>query len=396
MRIPAVRLCGLLLVLALAVGACGRSPAPPPSAPDPVPPPDPSQVESVVFLLGDAGAARSDDSPVLARLQHDVEFWAGRLDAESAVALLVLGDVVYPVGLHPRGHPSFDADTAVVMAQVRVVLGPAALSRGARMFFMAGNHDWGSRKDWEGFVRLKNLDDFLAFARETTGAAVALVPEAGTGGPFVVDAGRHLRLILLDTAWWLLSADAAGKAAVLEEIDRAMETAGDREVVVAAHHPFRSVGPHGGFFPFWQTAGLRYILARSGAILQDLTSVPYRELERGLQRIFERHGPPLVFAGGHEHSLQVIEGGEANDPRFNLVSGSGSKLTDVGYEPGVRYADAVPGYMRLVIEKAGGVTLFVEAAPAEYLKCGGPDGARARCMAEGVAAFRTVYSQRLR
>jgi hypothetical protein len=385
-----------LLLLALVLAACGRPSAPPPALLEPLPPPDPARVESVLFLVGDAGEARTDRTPILHRIQQDVEAWAGRLDSDSAVAVLVLGDIVYPEGLRSRDDPVFHADTAVVMAQVRLVLGPSARSRGARMFFVAGNHDWGSRRHRDGFTRLRNLAAFLELASTMTGAPVALVPEAGTGGPYVVDVGTRLRLLLLDTAWWLLSADTREREAMLAGIDEAFAGAGDRDVVVAAHHPFRSVGPHGGFFPFWEMAGLRYLLARSGAILQDLTSEPYRDLETGLRAIFHRHGPPLAFVGGHEHSLQVIEAVIGTDPRVSLVSGSASKLTDVGHHEGVRYAASAPGYMRIVIEEEGGVSVFVEAAPPEYLHCGGSDEALARCMAEGVAAFRTVYSQRIR
>jgi hypothetical protein len=383
------------MLLALVLGAC-RPGLPPPPTLDPVALPDPAEVERVLFLLGDPGEAETGTSPLLHRLQQDIEYWAGRLESDSAVAVLVLGDVVYPTGVHPPDDATFHADTAVVMAQVRLVLGPAAIFRGARMYFLAGNHDWGLRRHREGYARLRNLEDFLAFARATTGAAVELAPAAGSGGPVVVDYGQHLRLLLLDTAWWLVSGSGAEKAAVMERLELAMETAGERQVAIAAHHPFRSVGPHGGFFPFWQAAGMRFILAKSGAVLQDLTSEPYRDFEAGLRAIFGRLGPAFAFVGGHEHSLQVIEAVDPTDPRFSLVSGSGSKLSDVGYEAGVRFAASAPGYMRMVVEKSGGITLFVEAAPREYLKCPGDHAARERCVQAGIAAFGTVYSQRLR
>jgi hypothetical protein len=387
----------LALLLALTMAACtGSQPPPPPQAIAPIPAPDPARVESVLFLVGDPGDAVTDRSPTLQRLRQDIEDWAQRLEADSAVVTLILGDLIYPVGLRPPDHPAFDSDTAVFMSQVRLVQGPEAFRRGARLFFLAGNHDWGGRERRAGPARIRNLDEFVEFARATTGAAVDLVPEVGTGGPHLVDLGDRLRLILLDTAWWLLASDEAQHAEVLGGIERAMATAGDREVLIAAHHPFESVGPHGGHFPFWETFGLRYLLARSGAILQDVTSGPYRDLERGLRQIFGRLGPPLIFAGGHEHSLQVIEGRVETDPRFNLVSGSASKLTRVGYEPGVRYAASAPGYMRVVFEKDGGVILFVEATDPEYLKCRGADEERDRCVAEGVAAFGTVHSRRLR
>jgi hypothetical protein len=384
----------LLLAPTLLLAACRGAIPSLPQAPEPFVPPEPDQVEAVVFLVGDAGDARTGESPVLQRLQEDIEYWAAVLPRDSAVAVAVLGDVVYPVGLHPADHPSYDADTAVVMAQVRLVLGPAAQARRAHMYFMAGNHDWGTRKHREGFIRLRNLDDFLRASRVTHGAAVELVPPAGTGGPHVVDLGEHLRMILLDTAWWLLSGSDAERRAVLDGVDEAIAGRGSREVLLAAHHPFRSVGPHGGHFPFWETAGVRYILARSGAILQDITSVPYRGLEYGLREIFGRHGVPLVFAGGHEHSLQVLEGVEPTDPRYTLVSGSASKLTVVGNDVGVRYAASEPGYIRLVVERSGGISAFVVAAPREYLKCPPDDGGR--CMAEGAAAFRTKFALRLR
>jgi hypothetical protein len=383
-------------LLAISIAGCRQPPVGPIPAPDPLSDPDPAAVESVLFLVGDAGDATTERNPILTRLQDDIEWWATRLDSDSSVAVLVLGDIVYPEGLHPPGHPSRDSDTSVVMGQVRLVMGPESLRRGARMFFMAGNHDWGSRKDWEGYRRLRTLEEFFTEARARTGAAVELTPEAGAGGPRVVDMGDNLRLLLLDTAWWLLSGDDEQKAEVLRGIDEAFRTAGGREVMLAAHHPFRSVGPHGGFFPFWETAGVRYILARSGAILQDLTSVPYRGLENGLREIFLRHSPPLAFIGGHEHSLQVIESIQESDPRFTLVSGSASKLTGVGFEEGVRFASSVPGYMRVVTGKDGSVALYVEATPAEFLECGGTGAELAGCMAEGLAGFESVYSQRLR
>jgi hypothetical protein len=232
--------------------------------------------------------------------------------------------------------------------------------------------------------------------RAWSGIPAYLVPQAGTGGPFVVDWGDRLRLILLDSAWWLVSAGEVERRAVLDGIDEAFLGAGDREVVLAAHHPFKSGGPHGGGFSLWELLGVRYVLHRSGAILQDLTSIPYRALEAGLREIFARHDPPLAFIGGHEHSLQVVVGVEPSDPRFNLVSGSGSKLSEVGPEPGLIFGNSVPGYMRLVMEKDGGVTLFVEAAPPEYLACEESDVEPNPCVLEGIAAMETVFSRRLK
>ena len=387
---------GVLVVTLLAGCAGGQPPVP---APTHIPAPDPAQVERVLFLVGDPGLARSGNYPIMRRLRQDIEWWAERLPADSAVTVLYLGDIVYPLGLNPPGTELFPHDSAIVMDQVDLVRGPFAGSRHAQAYFMAGNHDWGLKKEWEGYVRLKTLDAFLQKARAETGAIVQLAPAAGTGSPYVLDLGRNLRIIMLDTAWWVLSA-ARGwspeRAKVLQAIERALETAGDREVLVAAHHPFKSAGPHGGEFSFWRTLGVRYLLARSGAILQDLSSVPFAEFQQGIQAIFSRTGPPLAFIGGHEHSLQVIGQAKPTDPRFTIVSGSATKLSSIGAEKAMYFGRSAPGYMRLVVSRDGAMSLFVEATAPEFRACPEADPEREACMVAGVAAYEVVHSQRLR
>jgi hypothetical protein len=141
---------------------------------------------------------------------------------------------------------------------------------------------------------------------------------------------------------------------------------------------------------------LRYILARSGALLQDLNSIAYRELLAMLLAAFEERAP-LIFAAGHDHTLQVIEGRAERDPRLNLVVGSGSKSSPVGYADGGRYRSSAPGYMRIMTHRDGRVDLFVIAAPDEhYLHCEPDDGELSACMREKTAAFRVVYGQRVK
>jgi hypothetical protein len=360
--------------------------------------PDVSEVESVVYLVGDTGEAPYGASPVLARLEEDIAWWSERLEGERPVVALFLGDIVYPLGMHAPGTPEHPADSLMVLGQVEVLSTPPALEA-ASGYFTSGNHDWGLEEDWDGFARIQTLSDFLDRTSQATGASVRFVPDPGTGGPFVLDVGGRLRIIVIDTAWWILDGGRLGmdqRDEVLGGVRRAMETAGDREVVIAGHHPFQSAGPHGGEFNFWKTLGVRYLLVRSGAMLQDLTSIPYREMEAGLRSIFEDTEPPLLFAGGHEHSLQLFAAVQPTDPEFSIVSGAASKLSSIGSRPGMQFGSSTPGYMRLVVERDGGVTLFVESTPADYLACPVEEPARSPCMTAGLEAFATVHSQRLR
>lgn len=355
-----------------------------------------SAVESVLFMMGDAGAARHDTDPVMRVLQADVERWSGQLTHDSSVVMLFLGDNVYPAGMRDRADPGFAADSTALQSQVDIVNGPIARAKGTRGIFVAGNHDWGQTKGLDGLVRLRNQDEQLKH-RRAEGTPVWLLPAAGTPGPQVLDIGSRLRILLMDSAWWLLTGNDTSKTGVYREMKRAIDNAGTRDVVVAAHHPFRSASSHGGLMPFWSGLGLRYLLNRSGAVLQDLSSLPYRSLTQALEASFSEH-QPLLFVGGHDHNMQVIQGQGGPEPKWMLVSGAGSKEDNVGYIKGMQFRQAGAGYMRITFYRDGHVDVFVIAGPANTLpRCSDANpAAREKCMVSAVATFGDVYSARLK
>jgi hypothetical protein len=92
----------------------------------------------------------------------------------------------------------------------------------------------------------------------------------------------------------------------------------------------------------------------------------------------------------------VLSQAAPNEPKYNIVSGAGSKLSEVGRSSRLMFGHATPGYMRLVIERGGGMILFVEAVPPDFRTCPGGGPERTACMTAGVAAYRTVYWTRLK
>lgn len=387
----------IVLVLTGILAACGGGD--PTTLPEvsPAPPAEGDDVESVLFFFGDPGKARYLKFPILPKLAQEVEQWSGRLEGDSSVVVVVLGDMIYPDGMHDPGDPGYATDSARIQSQIHVVRGEEARSRGARMYFVAGNHDWGLMEDRVGSRHLKNLGTFVDGAREQGGVHVDLVPDAGTGMPYVVDLGG-IRLVLLDTAWWIFDAEPHRKQEMLDRLAEALATAGEREVIIAAHHPYETAGPHGGEATVWKSLGIRYLLARSGAMLQSLDSRIYNDLHAGLESIFARVERPLAFIGGHEHSLQVIRHDSATAPHFSLVSGSASKLTPVGWVPGMLYRRSAPGYMQLLVRQSGAIDLYIKAAPDRYILC--PEDSSAEmewevCMEEGIDSYETVFSMRL-
>jgi len=330
-----------LVVSALLCAGCFADPYVPGPA-EPIQSLDSSNVGAVLFLVGDAGDTPRERAPLIHRLRGDVEAWSAALGQDSAVSVLFLGDNVYPEGIRDRGDRNFPDDSARLAAQVWAVSGPQAAARGTNGAFIPGNHDWGNLAGAEGVARLRNQERALQSHR-AAGAPVALLPASGSAGPSVRDLPGGIRLVALDTEWWLQSKSTDERQNVMDALGEALATAGDRTVIVVAHHPFITAGPHSGlstgFDPLW-------VLRKAGARVQHVNSRPYRALRAGLAEVFERAVAPLIYAAGHDHSLQVLRGQGSSDPVWTLVSGAGSKSSDVARRTELEWASATPGYMR--------------------------------------------------
>jgi hypothetical protein len=382
--------------LTLASTACGGRPGPEFRPVLDIDLPEPDAVDAVILLIGDAGEAEGRTSPILRRLRSDVEYWSESVPVDSAVTVLFLGDNVYPVGIRDRDHPRFATDSMRLWSQIQVVTGPAARSRGARGLFMAGNHDWGNMPGERGVERLRNQQSQIERARRQ-GLPVWLLPDAGEPGPVVLDLEHRVRLLLMDTHGFLQERDGRARDEFFRKLRNALEGAGDRHLLLAAHHPFQSAGPHGSLAPGARAFGLLWLMKKSGTLVQDLNSPIYGDLlSRMLATFRSAKRRPLIFAGGHDHSLQVMDPETEYGPETVLVSGAGSKLTDLAVSDQLRYAAARPGYMTLVFRSNEAVDLFVTAADSTRVTCPlEPEEERASCVRERAAAMALVYSERL-
>ena len=327
-------------------------------------------VETRLFLIGDAGVPLVKD-PVLASLTREVV-------AEPRRAVVVfLGDNVYPRGLPAEDSPARKEAERRLDAQLAVV----KAARGARGIFIPGNHDW----DNMGARGLQAILRQGEYIRQKGGEQVALLPANGCPGPVVEDIETKLRLVLLDTQWWLQPGEKPkgpqspcpqrSEAEVLDALARALREANGRRVVVAGHHPLASGGSHGGYFS-WRDhifplrarkswlwiplpgIGSAYPLSRQrGWSDQDLSGTLNRKMREALSAAFEKE-PPIAYVAGHEHSLQVIEG---KKPKYLLVSGTGAygHVTKTAWTQQTLFARAASGYMRMDVEKSGRVRLAV-------------------------------------
>jgi hypothetical protein len=230
--------------------------------------------------------------------------------------------------------------------------------QGARGIFIPGNHDWAGEQAF-GLFSIRLQEKLIATLAR--GRVIRMMPSNGCPGPVTVDTGR-LRLITLDTQWWLhdfIVKDETTRCTtsigeVTAELRRQVRAPGSaRVVVVAGHHPLITGGVHGGY------CGITAPFRRFAGSSQDVMSEPNRSMRDSLESAF-RDAPPLVYAAGHDHSLQVLRGGRATP--YLLVSGAGSpskvscavRLRESYYTSPHR-----TGFMRLDIMKNRGVLLRV-------------------------------------
>ncbi len=363
---------GTLVMALLVVASCGGNPR---LAPPPVPLAASEEIEATLFLIGDAGAPAPGGDLVLGALTREI----GDRGARSIVVFL--GDNIYPSGMPDSTDPYRAEAERRLDAQLDVLR-----NTGARGFFIPGNHDWNrfSPGGWEAIRRQE------MHIRRRGNPRAALLPGDGCPGPSVLDIGPRLRLIFLDTQWWLQLArkplhptsscptDSQGE--VTDSLRAALQGSGARHVFVFGHHPLVSGGPHGGYFEWTEhifplrylaswlwiplpIIGSTYPLSRkSGRWPQDLSDPDYTRMRAALEVALADHAP-LVFASGHDHSLQVLGGRGA---KYQLVSGAGyyGHTSPVAWRTGTLYAARASGFMRLDVLTSSRVRLEVVTVDA--------------------------------
>jgi hypothetical protein len=229
---------------------------------------------------------------------------------------------------------------------------------GARGIFLPGNHDWGGMGPF-GLYSVRLQEEMIASL--AGGRDVTMLPGNGCPGPVAIDAGR-LRLVMLDTQWWLhdyivrdAQSDCSTTVSAVTTALRALVRTDreDRVILVAGHHPLMTGGEHGGY------CGVTGPFHRFGGRSQDIISSANRTMRDSLESAFAEH-PPLAYVAGHEHNLQVLRGGPA--ARYLLVSGAGSYAKTscaVRLRESFYVSQHRSGFMRIDVMRGRGVLLRV-------------------------------------
>lgn len=302
------------------------------------------------IFIGDAGQVD--------RAQVQVIGSAAKQVLKGKTTVIFLGDNIYPNGMAIAGSP----DTLVTGRILRSQFEPMR-AKGARVYFLPGNHDW-DRSGPHGLEKVRAAWKFIADQKDS---AVVWLPANGCPDPQEIRLSDEVTVILFDSEWWLFSEkikDGNSQCAcntskdVLEVFKSILFRNKGKVILLAGHHPFLSYGNHGGhftlmqhLFPLRELSRALYIplpgigsLIAFGRMLfpaaEDLKHPLYRKMIRQIDAVFANE-KNLIHIAGHEHGLQFIN----SDGFFQVVSGSGAKLSHVVKGKYALYAEANPGYV---------------------------------------------------
>lgn len=356
---------GLLLML-VAMSACSHTQPyyRPGDAPLALRPPDHDDVTWCLFLIGDAGGDELSAAALVAEAaQKRLESIAAR---RQKCIVIFLGDNVYTYGLPPAKKDPHDHYRQRLRRQIDLIL--AGRRPG---YFTPGNHDWGHGRG-HGDDRVDEQEKYI---NDQARGGAQLLPSARTDDLLHAEQiDDRLRLVFIDTQRWL-EQDVRSEE-IEAELEQAIKPDNPAQVViVVAHHPLATHGPHGGHFDWrdylfpglqladwlWVPVPMIYPALRTmiWSRHQDLSAPRNRRMVERLRWVLQRHRP-LVYAAGHEHSLQVLTA--QRGPQFVLVSGAGSKNTPVWHGRDTLFAAERYGFMELDIIDCRGVFLRVWVA----------------------------------
>jgi hypothetical protein len=312
---------------------------------EPVPP---MLVRERVILIGDAGLYLDRD-PTLAALGQ----WAGEVAGST---VLFLGDNIYDNGL-----------TEEERVEAERIISQQLAATAELKVFIPGNHDWGMDPAQQNVAAILNQQGFIdAWPEGNT----RFLPRDGCLGPGTLvlspsaQAAPAVVLVLLDPTPFLtprlneVCPQLQGEDAHFRALATVLAEHADDHVIVASHYPMLTGGPHGG---------LSY-----GAIGDAIVGV-YALMYGGLGNTYEpayagwiektaavlRKNPPLIYAAGHDHNLQVLQAGDVAG--LHVVSGAGApaRVSTVTNLPDSIFAHAAPGFVVLDFGQRDGLETVI-------------------------------------
>lgn len=313
---------------------------------------DKGALKQRIILLGDAGL--SSITPLQASLAKAIV--RAKLSPDKT-SVIMLGDNIYPSGFPNKTaeQQSFNdgqlKQISYLTAQLQI-----AKQSGAEMFMVPGNHDWYASQ----------LDTQAAYIKNYAAKnqlSASLVPYQKDALPLPKMINKDgISIIFLDTMW-LIHAEPDAFNTAMDHLAMLLAKSAaeypDNVILLSAHHPIESMGPHGGYYSHFGHQTYEAFVQFFTPNHQDISSPKYQRLINKVNSLLAPYSK-TIFSAGHDHSLQVFKNESSGVARYNLVSGAANqrKLSGVGYNENSQFALSQEGFIELEV-LANGTLLSV-------------------------------------
>jgi Calcineurin-like phosphoesterase len=314
-------------------------------------------IDARIILIGDAGQLNFGREPVIDAARDLVPL-------DSNTFIVYLGDNLYTHGLPDDNSPGYGKAKAILDSQINIVKGTKA-----HVLFIPGNHDWDDA-NLNGLELVKRQGNYI----NQQGGNIKFLPVDGCPGPVEYPINDNVVIVLFDSQWFIrapgtipgIESDCPYKTPdqFYNELNDLLNKNSKKLVILACHHTMRSYGIHGGyynlkqyFFPLTDMnpklwiplpgIGVIYPIVRGVfGTPEDLRYPAYANMITQVERIVQHH-PNVLFAAGHEHTLQLIK----DSSFYYIVSGAGSKSTRVNNNKKTLFHKQSFGFATLEISK---------------------------------------------
>ncbi len=303
-------------------------------------------IDHSVYLIGNTATGRIDQS-LLSSLHEQLQ------EEVHPFTILHLGDVI---------HSAIDEGKA---GELELLINLTKELDKGEVLFTPGDMDWdNSGKD--GLKMVRKLEERIE--KERDGANI-FIPSKGCPGPEISDLSEHLRVIAINTHWWMHPFDIPEapdadcknltREEFMESLEEAIEESEGRNILIIGHHPVISSGVYGGHMPFKKhmypapILGSFYAAYRQNVgTVRDMANEDYQDFIDHMSDMMVRH-PGLIYASAHDYSLQLLE----FEKGYQVVSGSISEKESTGQQSGEIFSSSHLGFTKLDYFQSGKIQI---------------------------------------
>ncbi len=314
-------------------------------------------IHHVVYLIGNTASADIKEENLVS-LQKVLQ------NERNQFSIIHLGDILAPENID---NPKYTPDRLLNLLKG---------NSNGKTYYIPGEIDWdnGGRNGLKAVRKLeKQIEDFYQ-------GTDILLPSKGCPGPAVIDCSPHLRIIAINTQWWLHPYDKPEapdtdcsnltREEVIESLEKLIQESNGKNILIIGHNPVVSAGIYGGhltikehLFPFpgakhgkWiplPLFGSFYAAYRQNVgTPKDMANKDYQEFIDEMSGIMSKN-PGLIYASAHDYNLQLLNFEEG----YQVISGSINEKRKSGKEKGLLFSSAEYGFTKIQYFNSGKIEI---------------------------------------